>query len=431
MGTKILVLSIAAWNSNVGMDTWPSLLAAKNPDEVANITLRGEKPDSDVCNNYFHLSENKVIKSILNRSLKTGSRVERVENVDQPNEDLLQHNKRYNKMKSRRSFITLMAREILWTLGKWKTPELHDFITNFNPDVILYSMDGYIHFNRICRYAKRISSAKSIGFFVDDNFTYKQSSKLGDKLFRVFQRHSLKKLSKQTDAFWAITEMTKKEADETFDINCTVLTKPIRNVNGELTTNTNKPFRILYTGNLMSGRDRSLVRLVNVLKKINEKEQNFIVDVYTKTFLSDEVKNAIECDCCHLHEPIPQKEVFELQKQSDILLFLEDIDGPDAHTARLSFSTKITDYLSSGRCIFAIGCSDTAPIQYFANNKAAIVASTDKEIENGLLSILSDTNLLIEFAKNAQELGFKNHNKETILKIFDDVINQVLNKEVK
>ena len=181
----------------------------------------------------------------------------------------------------------------------------------------------------------------------------------------------------------------------------------------------------------MIGRDRSLVRLVNVLKKINEKEQNFIVDVYTKTFLSDEVKNAIECDCCHLHEPIPQKEVFELQKQSDILLFLEDIDGPDAHTARLSFSTKITDYLSSGRCIFAIGCSDTAPIQYFVNNKAAIVASTDKEIENGLLSILSDTNLLIEFAKNAQELGFKNHNKETILKIFDDVINQVLNKEVK
>ena len=62
MGTKILVLSIAAWNSNVGMDTWPSLLAGKNPDEVANITLRGEKPDSDVCNNYFHLSENKVIK---------------------------------------------------------------------------------------------------------------------------------------------------------------------------------------------------------------------------------------------------------------------------------------------------------------------------------------------------------------------------------
>lgn len=426
MGVKILVLSVSAWNSNVGMDTWPTLLEGRNPDEVANICLRGEKPDATVCNNYFHISENKVIKSIVKRTLKTGCRVEQVEQSEQPSVDLIQHNTRYNKMKSHRSFFTLMAREILWMMGKWKSTELYDFITEFSPDIILYSMDGYIHFNRLCRYAKKVSSAKSIGFFVDDNFTYKQSKNLGNRAFRFFQRLSLKKLSRQTDAFWAITDMTKKEADETFGIDCTVLTKPIRNNRAEVVPTTAKPIKILYTGNLQIGRDNSLVRLINALKKVNKNQQNFTVDIYTKTVLDEKIKNAVDCDFCHIHEPVPQSEVLELQKKADVLLFLEDIDGPDAHTARLSFSTKITDYLSSGKCIFAAGCLETAPMQYFINNDAAIVASTDKEIEEGLLKISSDTDLLTDYAERARALGIKNHSKEVVLKVFDETISKTL-----
>lgn len=429
MGVKILVLSVSAWNSNVGMDTWPTLLSGREPDDIANICLRGEKPDAQICNNYFHISENKVIKSIIKRTLQTGYRVERICQSDHPCDDLVQHNARYNKMKRHRSFFTLMAREVLWALGKWKTSELHDFITKFKPDVILYSMDGYIHFNRICRYAKKVSSAKTIGFFVDDNFTYKQSKNIGNLAFRFFQRCSLKKLSKQTDSFWAITDMTKKEADETFGINCTVLTKPIFKSSEEVTVSIEKPIKIFYTGNLQIGRDKSLVRFVNALKKINIDQVEFTVDVYTKTVLDKKIMSALDCDFCHIHDPVPQCEVLELQKKADILLFLEDIDGPDAHTARLSFSTKITDYLSSGKCIFAVGCSNTAPMQYFINNQAAVVASDDNEIEEGFVRILNDKSLLFHYAENAKNLGIKNHSKDVVLKVFNDTICKTLNKD--
>jgi len=422
---KILIISISAWNSKVGADTWPTLVGGLNPNNIANISLREEPPDSLACNNYFVLSENKVIKSVLKRKIKTGRRVERCLTEENVSSDLAKHNLRYQKMGKKRGFFGLFAREVVWKLGKWKTKELDEFIELFKPDVILYSMDGYIHLNRICRYVKIKTGAKSIGFFVDDNFTYKQSNRFGLKMFRFLQRHSLKKLAKQTDAFWAITDMTKREADEFFGIDCTVVTKPLKKDAVYQDWQVGEPIRILYTGNLQIGRDRSLIKVVEALKEINREKIFFQVDVYTKTQLSEDVKAQLDCGFCTLHKPVPQREVLKLQEQADILLFLEDIDGPDARTARLSFSTKITDYLSSGKCIFAVGCIDTAPMQYFLENRAAIIATTFIEMVEKFKAILENKNLLAQYAKQACECGNRNHKKENVLKIVHESIEQL------
>ncbi|MBR5202237.1 MAG: hypothetical protein IKW45_03145 [Clostridia bacterium] len=422
---KVLVLSISAWNSRVGADTWPTLVSGMNPDNIASISLREETPDSLACNNYFVLSENKVLKSIFNRKIKTGRKIESCVLVEDENKDLSEHNKRYQKMGRKRNLLGLIAREMVWMLGKWKTTELDKFITDFSPDIILYSMDGYIHFNRLCRYAKKITSAKSIGFFWDDNFTYKQSSRFGLRVFRFLQRKSLKKLAKQTDAFWAITDMTKKEADDCFNIDCTVITKPIQREMGEIAYSIEKPINLLYTGNLQIGREHSLVRVVNAIKKIGA-EKDFVVDIYTKTVLDENIKKQLDCDFCSLHDPVTQNEVLALQKKADVLLFLEAIDGENAHTARLSFSTKITDYLSSGKCIFAIGCADTAPMQYFIQNNAAITATNDGQIENSLREIIKDTEILTSYAEKAREIGIKNHSKDVVLKAVEKSICDTL-----
>ncbi len=422
---KILILSVSAWNSKVGADTWPTLVSGLNPDNIASISLREEAPDSPNCNNYFVLSENRVLKSIFKKSIKTGRKVERVSTSDNPSADLQEHNLRYQKMSKKRSFWSLMAREAVWKIGKWKSKELDDFLTDFAPDVLLYSMDGYIHFNRICRYAKKKTNAKSIGFFCDDNFTFKQPQRFSSKIFRIFQRHSLKKLARNTDAFWAITDMTKKEADETFDINCAVITKPLNSEPVYKAWQINEPISILYTGNLQIGRDKSLVKVVNALKELNREKTYFTVDVYTKTVLADEILKELKCDFCKIHSPVPKSEVFTLQEKADILLFLEDIDGINSKTARLSFSTKITDYLSSGKSIFAVGRLDTAPMQYFINNDIAIVADTNAEMIAKFKSILDDPNILCEYAKKACECGIKNHKKDDILKIVHNSIEQL------
>ena len=426
---KILVFTVNAWNSVVGDNTWATLLEYYKSENLANIFIRDEIPDSKVCSKYFCVSENRVIKSILKRKIQTGREITAQSLTDtEPNEDLLAHNARYAKMKKKRRYSLLLARELLWKLGNWKTKELDVFLDEFKPDIILHGMDGYIHMNRLVRYAQKRTGAKAIGYIWDDNFTYKQSKKIGYKVYRYFQRKSLKKLAKQTEAFFAITPKTKQEADEFFNIDCTLLSKPLNaDPIAENYETLNKPLKMLYTGNLLIGREKTLAKLSEALKEINRGTHFVILDVYTQTVLSEEYLKDTQNDFCRIHPPISQAEVLQLQKEADILLFLEDLSD-EILMARLSFSTKITDYFSAGKCIFAVGNADLAPMQYFKDTGAAVTVENEQDIGKSLQILLYRENL-IAYAKNAVECGLKNHSAEHIHQTFDITINRVYKEE--
>ncbi len=423
---KILVLSVSSWNSKTGSDTWPSLVSQFGPDNVASIALRENIPDSSASNHYFIISENKIIQSVLHRRIKTGYEV-CINDFEAHNNDLKEHLNRYQKASNRKFYhIKLMIRELVWILGKWKSDELNQFVDSFNPDVVLYSMDGYPHFNRLCNYVISRTNAKSIGFFVDDNFTYKQQKGIGFKIYRFIQRLSLKKLAKVTDRFWAISPLTKKEADETFQIDCKIVTKPAKERSLNNDNFMHNPKQILYAGNLNIGRNNSLLKFVKALKLVNKSNIDFELDVYTQTKLSDESLKELRVPFCRIHSPIPQTAIFKLQQKSDILLFLEDIDGPNAQIARLSFSTKITDYLSTGKCIIALGNTQTSPIQYFLSNNCALVATTVDEIINIFNRIKMNPSVLSEYGESARECAIKYHNKDKILSIVKDDIYSLI-----
>ena len=239
---------------------------------------------------------------------------------------------------------------------------------------------------------------------------------------------SLKRLAKLTQEFFAISTFTKQEADAFFGINCKLLTKPLLKepicgkYSGEY------PIKMLYTGSLIIGRDRSLLRVSRALEGINREKKLITLDVYTQTVLPEEFYAQIQNDFCRIHQAIPQSEVLQKQNEADVLLFLEDIDGKDAKVARLSFSTKITDYLSAGKCIFAVGNRETAPMQYFIENRAAVVCGSDEEIIQSLKNLCDDSNLLNTFAENACISAKKNHNPECIHRVFDNVLTEAVEK---
>ena len=425
---KILIFTVSSWNSKIGSNTWASLLEGYSNAKLANICIREEYPDSDVCSRYFRISENRIIKSIFNYNIQTGQEIKKSLKANiEINSDLKEHNVRYKIMKKRKSYILLMVREIVWKIGKWKTLELDNFLDDFKPDIILHSMEGYIHLNRIVEYSIKRTKAKSIGYIWDDNFTYKQSHNLGYRIYRFFQRKSLKKLASITNSFFAITEQTKKEADKYFGINCTVLTKPLI----EIPTYTQKkiqfPIKILYTGKLIIGRDITILKIVNSIKRINSERKKLIqLDIYTNSHVSKEYIKNISNSMCKIYPAVTQKEVQLLQKKADILLFVEALDGEESQIARLSFSTKITDYFSTGNCILAVGNKETAPMDYFIKNNSALVAYDEKTLNKVLNMIIEKPDIINEVSKNSIEIANLNHNPLKIKQIFWGVIEEIL-----
>lgn len=421
---KILVFTVSAWNGSAEINTWSSFLSEYGADNVANICIRDGVPDGNNCNNFFSVSENKIIKSIFDRNVKTG-RVVVPDDEEAASEDLKEHNERYRKMQRKRRPSMLLAREIVWKLGRWKTEELDSFLDSFKPDLILYALESYIHLNRIVEYSIKRTGAKSVGYIWDDNFTYKQSFGLFFSIHRFFQRKSLKRLARLTNEFFAITELTKREADAFFGIDCKVLTKPVTELPSVDEYDIELPIKMLYAGGLACGRDSALCEVVDAVRR---NRLPIEIDVYTQTELPSDKKIWLTENVCRVYSSVSRGEMLKLQKNYDILLFLEDIGTKYSNLARLSFSSKIPDYLSAGKCIFAVGKPDIAPMRYFVDNNAAIVASSRSELDERLALVVENTGIIFEYANNAAKVGALNHDKNKLQRIFDDTINSALGK---
>ena len=138
------------------------------------------------------------------------------------------------------------------------------------------------------------------------------------------------------------------------------------------------------------------------------------IDVYTNTNISSKLNDRlVKSGFCRIHPPVPQSEVFELQNQADVLLFLESLSNKDL-TARLSFSTKLTDYFSAGKCIWAVGNPDLGPMSYLSSQDAGVVCGNDKEIASAIETFVSNPVLIIEYAHKAYSCGLNQHNYNDI-----------------
>lgn len=422
MGKHILITSITSWNQRSGSNTFSTLFERFDSADLANLYVRPEIPDSPVCSRYFNIREWLVVRSIFKRGTSTGLEVKRQEYSSV--NDLSKEQNKDRFFSKNRKRIYLWLREIAWLLGKWKSKELDDFLKDFKPEVLFFPIESYPYFNRINEYIiKCCKPKKVIGYLWDDNFTYKQHPyNIFHRIERYFLRKQVRALVANCTNVLAISPKMKEECDREFGIDSILLTKPICEQSEFVPYIPGDPIRMLYTGKLIIGRDKTIVEVVKAIQKVNANGQKVILDIYTNTELSKNMKQKIEIPgCCQLHAPVSQQDVLKLQKDADILLFVESMSNRDL-TARLSFSTKLTDYFSAGKCIWAIGNRDLGPISYIESEKAGLVSWDKESIERVLSSMAENPTLVTEYAKCAADCGKKNHDKGIIEERLMDIM---------
>jgi glycosyltransferase involved in cell wall biosynthesis len=416
---RILVSSVGGWSDANGSNTLSSLVAGYDKDALACIYIRSEGSDSSVCDRYFHIFESEVLKSLYNGNVHTGEAF--AAGQSKGAEQDRKQKELYSHFVSFRPYSLILARELIWKWGKWRSPELDAFLDEFKPDVLFFPIEGYIHFNRLNEYIiARCKPKKVIGYLWDDNFSYRirHWNPLW-WLHRAWLRRGVKRLVKTCDTLFAISPKMQREIKELLQVDSVLLTKPAT-MNACQEVFAKKNLSLLYTGNMTAGRDRSLEIVAQAIEKLNrEGGAQLHLDIYTQTPQTRRMKKKLNIPhACTLHSAVPQSEVFRLQKEADILLFVESFEAA-GRFARLSFSTKITDYLSSGRAIWAIGPSDLAPIEYFEKNACALVSSGKNNIEADLRKWLDNASLLSEYAARALDCARKNHDEKMIRERFE------------
>ena len=134
---KVLVISTNAWRDNTGINTLIEFFKCWNPDCIAQIYTKSTLPKTTICNKFFSISENAVMRSIINRNITTGKEVYN-ETVNSIVDNLLaeEEQKIYSTYKGKIRKLLSFCREIVWKLGKWKTAELERFVDEFDADVL-------------------------------------------------------------------------------------------------------------------------------------------------------------------------------------------------------------------------------------------------------------------------------------------------------
>ncbi|MBM6693275.1 hypothetical protein H9X87_00610 [Pseudoflavonifractor capillosus] len=422
---KVLVVSTNAWRDNTGINTLIEFFKCWYPDRIAQIYTKSTLPQTTVCNKFFSISENAVMKSVIKRNIMTGREVYN-ENINSiaDNPSAVEEQKIYSSYKGKVRELLSFCREIVWKFGKWKTAELDRFIDEFDADVMYIPIYPTIYMGRVQKYIISRTQKPVVSYLADDNYTYKSVHK--DPL-SLIHRHILRKYVKyiveHSEKLMVIAPKQKEEYDRIFSVDSVVMTKGIDFESFE-PYRVGKPIKMVYTGKLIIGRWKSLAAIAEAFESINRDGIKIVLDIYTTDSLTDEQNRALNRNGCSVKGALTLEQVKAVQKEADILVFVESLEKKFRHTARLSFSTKITDYLRSGKCIFAIGDKDIAPIDYFRRYDSAVTATSYEQIREKVTELVGTPDLVLEYAKKAYDCGVEHHERGRMNRVLIQTITQ-------
>lgn len=165
--------------------------------------------------------------------------------------------------------------------------------------------------------------------------------------------------------------------------------------------------RFLYAGQLGLGRLGTLKKFVEILHKIiREKDVKVQLEILVgRQFLNDCRSKLSDYPFVSVNNWVPVEELPKLFHESDILLHVESFDPTYSQYTRLSFSTKISQYMMAGRCILAIGPQEQGACRAVQELGAGIHLTLDslENTQEKLQSILFDAEQRNRYAANARQ----------------------------
>lgn len=412
LNLKVLVVSRVAWNSatNFG-NTYSTLFGDMENTEIAHLYFGSGTPDTPIASRFFRVSETDIIRRLLRKTRICGKAVECAPQTAPQKTDSVQ---KFGKKHRLTAFFVL--RDLLFRTGVWKTEALKSFLADFAPDVIFAPLYGHIYMHPIDRYIAKLTGAPLISFVSDDIYSLKQYRFSPFYwLYRFALRRQIRKTVAAGEKLFVISEKQKAEYEKAFHKPCTVLYKGADFSQRPQNKAVNDPLKICFTGNLSSGRWKTVSAIAKAIQAVNQNGTKMTMEVYSVTPLTESMRAAIEIPGCSAFKgAVSGQEALRLQGEADILLHCESFERREKYEVRLSFSTKIVDYFSKAKCIFAVGDRDVASIDYLIRNDAAVTACSTAEIFEKLSALAENPALIAEYAEKAWQCGARNHDIQKI-----------------
>lgn len=385
---KVLIISRTPWdNSNSFGNTFSNIFSGMQDVEIYNISCKNGVSNNNVTTKEIQLTDKSVLKSFFKFRYDPCWKVVKGDNLNSANECVS-----VNAIK-KRNLSSFVIRDLIWKVGRWKKSKvLKEFLHIHKPDVLYLPIYASPYMCDFQQYVIKKLGVPVVGHISDDVYNLPPKASFFVKLYRKILQKKITRLIQSCEYLEVFAQNMADEYSQRFDIPCYLIGKgvtqdAINNVPAYAPQNDGK-LKITYTGNISSERFSVLYELGRIINaKFNTKA---FIDVYTQTQLSDEMKSGFDelKETVNLKGSVSSEKVKEIQRDSDLLLHIEGFSEKSLFEVKMSFSTKIIDYMLTGVPILAIGPKEANSIDVL-NNGLACVATSIEEIEPLLAKIFN------------------------------------------
>lgn len=388
---KILIISRTPWNSDNSFgNTFTNLFENMEKVEIYHICCQGGETKESLAKKTFQMTEQQILKNRKDIGVFVNTVAKETKGKFYKN-----RLKKINNFK--RLTILYIIRDLIWKFGNVKfSLKLSNFLKEVKPDIIYLPIYNSWYMcdiqNYICDQYKNIPV---IGHISDDVYSYTKGYFISpiEVFYKFILRSKLKKIIKKCFYLEVFAENMKIEYEKIFDKKCFLIGKGINvdkidGIEFKTTKDFSQLLKFVYTGNLGNNRWKIVYELGKSLERLSSTKKA-ILEIYSGTVLSNKIKKKfVECKNIKFMGEVDSKVAREVQNNSDVLVHVESFDIKSICSTRMSFSTKIIDYLCTGNLVLAIGPSIVNSIEVIKENNLGVVESNIENIDNTVLKIL-------------------------------------------
>ena len=405
---KLLIISNNVLsNTNNNGKTLLSFVKGIKGIQIAQLYFSGEVP-MIYDYKYFRISDKNIIKGLFNRN--RGAAVYPSSRIS------LQQEVNHIKSIVGRNEFSLVARELLW-LGKSRS--LLMWLDDFHPDSIIFLAGDSIFAYSICEFIMSRYNSK-LNLYITDDYIMPRTK---ENIIHYFRRKIIiKKLSKaiqSSSSFFTISDLMRNVYKKRFGKDSNIIANFSEDYYDRSYIKKENEIIFAYTGSFYYKRSDVLGRIAQSIKNYNSKSKGKKAKLMLYSNENPDLsirKQIIVPGASEYGGSLSKGELIERLNTSDVLVFVESFDQSEIEKVKYSLSTKVSEYLSVGKPILAVGPKNVSSINYLKD--VSICAFNEDDILATVSEIIDNYNIRLESGAKARKKYMLSHNKNTLQKDF-------------
>ena len=314
-----------------------------------------------------------------------------------------------------------LYRQHIWKKQRWFNSKLKEWLDKAKPDLIFFHCSNSMFMFDIATTCASYLGVPIIFEIADDYYFFSHFSlDVFYYIYRSRYKTVFKKMIHRSSGIIYLTNKMKRRYDDFFGTDGVPVyissTMQMSKWNGE-----KRVFR--YFGNVDSGRASTLRKIGKAFARLN-----LTIEVYCPSSNINGLSKLRKSAGITLKSPLPYNKIKEEISKTDVLIYIETFKQRFAKQVEYSLSTKMADYLSSGKPVLAFGSKVAGAISFLEETKSAVVIDNPRMIEKEVLKFFSndfDIDSILNSASQTVSRYFVKAVNETVS---NDLIEKVVDK---